>query len=195
MQGVSLRAEHRYNRSILIGMAFSCLGDALMVWKHRLFLHAVAAFAVAQFVYLLAFGLRPTSLKTGFVCSLYSMSLYWVLYPQLKGIMTIFVAIYSALIMGMCWRAITRLQVDELWKWNNMCACGGAVLFAISDTLIAVDKFYTPIIYRRALIMSTYYLAQLGIAMSTCKHNINDVVLNLHPETCKNKCLQEYKKE
>lgn len=195
MQGVSLRQEHRYNRYILIGMVFSCLGDALMVWKAQLFIHSVAAFGVAQIWYLLAFGLQPLCLKTGLFFLAYGASFFWFLYPQLKGIMVVCVAIYSALIMGMCWRAVTRLQIDELWKWNNMCACGGALLFAFSDTLIAFDKFYAPIIYRRALVMTTYYLGQLGIAMSTCKHNINDVVLNLNPETCKNNCLQEYKKE
>lgn len=195
MQGVSLRAEHRYNRHVFIGMIFSCLGDALMVWKPRLFVHSLLAFAVAQMVYFRAFGMRPFSPKIGIICGTYGALFYLLLYPQLKGIMVVCGAVYSALIMAMCWRAITRLQIDELWKWNNMCACGGAILFAISDTLIAFDKFYAPIIYRRGLIMTTYYLGQLGIAMSTCKHNINDVVLNLHPEACKKGCMKEYKKE
>jgi uncharacterized membrane protein YhhN len=195
MQGISMRPEHRYNRHVLLGMMFSCLGDALMVWKPRLFIHAVVAFGIAQVIYVKAFGMRPFCFKTGLVCSVYGLLCFWMCYPQLKGIMLISVAFYSLLIMAMCWRAVTRLQVDKLWKWNNMCACGGALLFAISDTLIALDKFYAPLIYRNGLIMTTYYLAQLGIAMSTCKHNINDVVLNLHPETCKKGCLKEYKKD
>lgn len=195
MQGVSLRSEHHYNRHVLLGMVFSCLGDALMVWKPRLFIHSMVAFGIAQVIYVKAFGFRPFSIKTGLVCSIYGSLLFWLLYPQLRGIMLISVAIYFVLIMAMCWRAITRLQIDKLWKWNNMCACGGALLFAISDSFIAFDKFYAPIIYRNGLIMTTYYLAQLGIAMSTCKHNINDVVLNLHPENCKKSCLKEYKKD
>lgn len=194
MQGIS--SEQRYNRHVLLGMIFSCVGDALMVWKPRLFIHSMFAFGVAQVIYVKAFGLRPFSAKTGLVCSVYGFLCFWMLYPQLKGVMLVCVAIYSFLIMAMCWRAVTRLQVDKLWKWNNMCACGGALLFAISDTLIAFDKFYAPIIYRNGVVMTTYYLAQLGIAMSTCKHNINDVVLNLHPETCKKaRCLEEYKKD
>ena len=195
MQGVSLRSEHRYNRHVLLGMMFSCLGDALMVWKPRLFIHSVVAFGIAQIIYVRAFGMRPWSIKTCLVCSIYGLLCFWMLYPQIKGIMVICVAIYTFLITVMLWRAITRLQIDKLWKWNNMCACGGALLFAISDTLIAFDKFYAPIMYRKGLIMTTYYLAQLGIAMSTCKHNINDVVLNLHPDVCKKNCLKEYKKD
>lgn len=188
-----MRPEHRYNRHVLLGMMFSCLGDALMVWKPRLFIHSMIAFAIAHILYTRAFDMRPFRLKTGVVCSVYGLLVFSVLYPQLKGVMLICVGIYTFLIFMMCWRAVTRLQVDKLWKWNNMCACGGALLFVFSDTMIALDKFYAPIIYRRSIVMTTYYLAQLGIAMSTCKHNINDVVLNLRPETCKKGRVQTMK--
>lgn len=54
-----------------------------------------------------------------------------------------------------------------------LCAIG-AVLFIISDSLIAVDKFFVPLTYRTSLIMITYYLAQLGITLS---------ILEIKPET------------
>ncbi|CAH1256384.1 TMEM86A [Branchiostoma lanceolatum] len=55
---------------------------------------------------------------------------------------------------------------NDLWTWTKLCACVGALLFIISDTLLGVNKFRIPIPYNRALIMTTYYAAQLGIALS-----------------------------
>ena len=42
----------------------------------------------------------------------------------------------------------------------------GAILFAISDSLIAIRKFARPVPYQHQLIMSTYYAAQMLIALS-----------------------------
>ena len=41
----------------------------------------------------------------------------------------------------------------------------GAILFLISDSLIAVTKFKTPIAGRDFLVWSTYYVGQCGIAL------------------------------
>lgn len=72
----------------------------------------------------------------------------------------------------MIWRAITGLQVSvrgKAWQWTKLCACIGAVSFGISDLILGLNKFYSPIPFARAIVMVTYYGAQLGIALSSFK--------------------------
>lgn len=52
-------------------------------------------------------------------------------------------------------------------------ACGlGSVLFVISDSIIAIDKFYTPVANAQTAIMVTYYVAQFGIALSVIEQSV-----------------------
>ena len=52
--------------------------------------------------------------------------------------------------------------MNSTWR---MLGVLGAIVFVISDTTIAVDKFMFAIPNAKIFIMVTYYLAQLGIAM------------------------------
>lgn len=54
------------------------------------------------------------------------------------------------------------LQQNNSWP-TKFCAIG-AVIFTISDALIAFNMFLTDIPYAEVLIMVTYYIAQLGIS-------------------------------
>lgn len=56
--------------------------------------------------------------------------------------------------------------VGAAWRWTELAAGGGALLFILSDLTIALNKFCFPVPYSRALIMSTYYAAQMLIALS-----------------------------
>ena len=47
----------------------------------------------------------------------------------------------------------------------------GALMFMISDTLIAVERFVTPFEYSGMAVMSTYYLAQLLICVGIVRHS------------------------
>ena len=48
----------------------------------------------------------------------------------------------------------------------------GAILFVLSDTLIAIDKFVVPVPFQTFLIMGTYVLAQYLICVGFLKRNI-----------------------
>lgn len=92
------------------------------------------------------------------------------MFSNFQGILIVGVPIYSALLSTMGWRANARLQnMKNLPKL----VCGiGAVLFVISDSLIAFNMFYAPIPHSKLYVMVTYYLAQLGIALSTLDHDV-----------------------
>lgn len=56
----------KLNRKILVGLLFSCVGDACLVWPEY-FLHGIVAFGVAQIVFIRAAGLQSLNLKLGLV--------------------------------------------------------------------------------------------------------------------------------
>nr|XP_010963075.1 PREDICTED: LOW QUALITY PROTEIN: lysoplasmalogenase-like protein TMEM86A [Camelus bactrianus] len=154
--------------SIFVGLVFSAIGDAFLIWQDQgYFVHGLLMFAVTHMFYASAFGMRPLALRTGLVMAILSGLCYALLYPSLSGAFTYLVGIYMAIISFMGWRAMAGLQlVGATWRWTELAAGSGALLFIVSDLTIAIHKFCFPVPYSRALIMSTYYAAQMLIALS-----------------------------
>lgn len=124
-------------------------------------------FAITHILYSSAFGMKPLNLRAGLVIGVVSGISYALLYPYLSGPFTYLVGVYVAIIGFMAWRAMAGVQLtNDLWTWTQLSACLGAVLFMVSDLAIAVNKFCFPLPYSRAIIMATYYAAQMLIALS-----------------------------
>lgn len=124
-------------------------------------------FAITHILYSSAFGMKPLDLRTGAVIAFISGILYTFLYMYLDGPFVYLVAVYTALIAFMGWRAVAGVQLcNDLWTWTKLSACIGAVLFIVSDLTIAVNKFCFPVPCSRAIIMATYYAAQMLISLS-----------------------------
>ncbi|XP_061103126.1 lysoplasmalogenase TMEM86A-like [Conger conger] len=155
-------------RRILAGLVFSALGDAFLVWQEEgYFSHGLLMFAVAHILYSSAFGMRPLNPHAGVAVGCVSVLSYTFLYPCLSHPFTYLVGVYVALIGFMGWRAMAGVQLaNDLWKWTRLSACLGAGLFWVSDLTIAIDKFCFSVPYSRAIIMGTYYAAQMLIALS-----------------------------
>lgn len=162
LTGFELKKSHRYKHLILVGLIFSCSGDILL--NYDLFEAGMAGFGLAQIFYISAFGFRP--LRPWFALPLYGIGAAAVglMFNNLPLIIKICLPIYGALLLTMCWRSLSR--IDSAKNILRM-ACGlGSILFVISDSIIAFDKFYTPISNAQVGIMVTYYVAQFGIALS-----------------------------
>ncbi|KAL0967850.1 hypothetical protein UPYG_G00258190 [Umbra pygmaea] len=166
--GFSFLGAHSSARKVLAGLIFSCLGDAFLIWQEQgYFSHGLLMFAITHILYSSAFGMKPLNHRAGLVIFVVSAFSYALLYPYLLGPFTYLVGVYIALIGFMGWRAVAGLQLtNDLWTWTKMSACLGAVLFIVSDLTIAVNKFCFPVPYSRAIIMATYYAAQMLIALS-----------------------------
>ncbi|KAG8438407.1 hypothetical protein GDO86_008909 [Hymenochirus boettgeri] len=124
-------------------------------------------FSITHILYSSAFGMKPLNLRAGIVMGLISISMYLFLYTYLSGPFTYLVAVYTALIAFMGWRAMAGVQLcNDLWTWTKLSACIGSVLFIVSDLTIAVNKFCFPVPCSRAIIMATYYAAQMLISLS-----------------------------
>nr|XP_033784814.1 lysoplasmalogenase-like protein TMEM86A isoform X2 [Geotrypetes seraphini] len=166
--GINFVVAHQSVKRIFAGLIFSALGDAFLIWQEQgYFVHGLLMFAITHIWYSAAFGMKPLDLRAGIVMAFISGFLYTFLYSYLSGPFTYLVAVYTALIAFMGWRAIAGIQLcNDLWTWTKLSACIGAVLFIVSDLTIAVNKFCFPVPCSRAIIMATYYAAQMLIALS-----------------------------
>lgn len=177
LHGMSLNEYYRYSRLILLGLVFSCLGDAFLVWKQTYFELGILMFAVAQILYAKAFSFRPFNPYAGAVFALLGYMVYSYLKPGFNGSMEYMAPLYLILIHVMGWRAVARVQFfDDLWTWTKLCSCAGALCFMISDLLIAIDTFITKVPFSHQLIMISYYAAQFAIALSVVDSQVDEII-------------------
>lgn len=195
LHGISLTSEqYSYSRRILLGLIASAVGDLLLVFHHQFFIHGVAAFGIAQGLYASAFGLYPLNLPAGIAVASVGLTFFAYVTNAMQGPLVVALGAYVGLISVMVWRAIARVQFfDDLWTWTKLCSCVGAVVFALSDSTIAINKFRFSVPFSHAIIMSTYYCAQLLIALSVVDSQTDRVIAISHQLNARKK--QEEKKK
>jgi uncharacterized membrane protein YhhN len=155
-----------YKTLIVAGLAFSLLGDIALMFPERWFTAGLVAFLTAHVCYILAFKPGPgqtvsTGLFLPFV--LYGLLMFFILAPGL-GKLKLPVLVYVAAITIMAGFAAARF-VDR-GGLRPLLAFAGAVLFLMSDSVLAYDRFAKKIRIAQIIILGTYFPAQLLIALS-----------------------------
>ena len=159
-----------YPRWIVRGLWLCLLGDLLLEERDKLFLPGVLAFLAGHVCYLVAYTgadrrLRPLlALPIG----LWGAGLFLHLRPGL-GHMTIPLAVYAGVLCAMMWRAAALLGGEALGERAALLAAGGALLFGISDSLIALNRWGGGIPHARYAIITLYWLGQAGITGSALR--------------------------
>lgn len=152
-------------RLVAIGLALCLVADILIELS---FLAGLATFLVAHVFYIAAFFTETSAWlplrALPFIA--WGASVFLFLWPRL-GTMRIPVAVYVLVICTMMWRAAACVGSGNAPNVGEWSALVGAVLFAASDTLIALDRFHAPIAGVRTPIILLYWLGQWGIALST----------------------------
>jgi uncharacterized membrane protein YhhN len=153
----------RYNRLIGLGFVFSLAGDIILE-SFDLFVFGLIAFLIAHVFYIIAF-LKKSNKHALISCiPFYSFGIVFFLFLRTSlGEMAIPVALYILIINTMLWRSYVQRNADINAKW----ALWGALLFTISDSVIALSKFYNPFILSSLIIMLTYWVGQFLIYWST----------------------------
>jgi uncharacterized membrane protein YhhN len=159
---------------ILSAFVFSWFGDIALLLEssnNQLFILGLGFFLLAHLLYIFAFRQtdsldnKPNLLKNKpylFIpLILYCMGLFYVLYPNLKSF-TIPVILYVIVISLMAIFALNRK--NRVTPSSFKLIFLGAVLFVISDSFIALNKFLIQIPYNGVWVMLTYMLAQYLIA-------------------------------
>ncbi len=144
---------------LFMGIGFICCtcGDIFLDFSRELyFIHALVSFLVGHILYCLGFIQRFTfsrkKLPLALCVFLYTLIIMLLLFPKL-GSFLLPVSIYILVItvMGICAAFVTDSKIDIFI---------GAMIFIISDSLIAINKFLFPFPYSTAIIISLYFIAQ-----------------------------------
>jgi uncharacterized membrane protein YhhN len=139
---------------LLLALFFSGCGDLLLAFD--VFIFGVAAFLIAQLSYAVLFGHHWQSIQSRWPLSvlliMYMLSMVWLLIPNL-GNLQFPVMVYLLAIAAM---GLMALHSSLPMRWGVL----GAIMFIISDSFSAINKFINPLPYESYWIMSTYYAAQ-----------------------------------
>ncbi len=167
-----LNAHQNLRITILSALLFSWAGDVILCFT---FIPGLACFLLAHVMYAIAFF--KTSGKSEFITKriyllfraiLYGTGLLCLLYNNLDG-MRLPVITYTIVILTMLVAAINRyMKVSRL---SFILVLAGAILFVISDSLIALNKFGFPFAFSGVAIMTTYIVAQYLIVAGVLKQS------------------------
>ncbi len=150
------------------GLAFALLGDILLMLPESRFVLGIGSFAATHALYLAAFisaaGLALVNPST-IPLLLFTVIMTRFLWPGLRKSLQIPVLAYVVLITIMTIQAIGAAVQSE--GIGLAIAAAGAILFLASDLMLAIDRFRVPFRSAQALVLSTYWLGQWLIALST----------------------------
>ena len=156
-------SQERFAKIIGVGFGFSALGDVLLEYPADLFVFGSVIPDCAPLLHCrLPSPLDRVEAATALPFIAWCGGMFvWMRNP---GEMMLPVGIYVTVIAVMLWRAAaTFVQGDGSGRW----ALVGAVVFAISDSLLAVNRFIDPFVGAAYLVMVTYWGGQLCLALST----------------------------
>jgi uncharacterized membrane protein YhhN len=161
-------------------LVFSWLGDVILMLQGRmegLFVFGLGAFLIAHVFYIVAYRVARTGeimaesanfTRTRIIFLVFiGGALVYLLFPGL-GEMLIPVALYTIVIIAMAIAAVMRKgrTIDK----SFIMVYSGALLFIMSDSMIAINKFLNPLVQARLMIMATYIAAQLLIVKGILAH-------------------------
>jgi len=165
-----------FKKWILGALIFSWTGDVLLLLQPEneiFFLLGLCAFLIAHIFYIFFFHhvriKESVRSNTGLllIAGVYYFSLIILLFPHL-GNMQIAVPVYGLVISFMFLLALHMLFIKNKMAGGWMMI--GALLFIISDSLLAINKFYQPFDMAGLAIMATYGMAQLFIVEGAIKY-------------------------
>jgi uncharacterized membrane protein YhhN len=142
--------SRRYRNAIVAGLACSLAGDVFLMLPGDFFLQGLVSFLAAHVCYIAAF-------TTGG--------------PRLTPAVLVPYALFLATLLSCLWPYLGPLAVavavHVLRTAAAAAAASGAVLFVVSDSALAVNRFVGHFNGARLVIMGTYVAAQALIAAST----------------------------
>lgn len=178
--GVYFHRKFPTKNTLLSGLILSWIGDVILLFTDLgeiYFILGLLSFLTAHIIYCVLFNkqrkVRKKQNRSLFIFGSILIALYLIgmvsfLMPFL-GNLEIPVTIYASIISIMLLFAFNGFLVWE--KPGNLLIFLGAFFFIISDSILAINKFYAPIPKSSFFIMLTYLLAQYLIVIGILKLN------------------------
>ncbi|TXE10578.1 lysoplasmalogenase [Gelidibacter salicanalis] len=157
----------------LLALGCSLLGDVFLMFDDRFaiyFILGLLSFLLAHVFYSIVFlknrNVNRNAFGLSLILLLYALGFFYLLKNSL-GHLLIPVIIYMIVILAMV--ITSYLRSGKLSQLSFILVFIGALLFAISDSILALNKFYMPIHFSALFIMLTYGLAQYLIVLGLLK--------------------------
>jgi uncharacterized membrane protein YhhN len=168
------------NGRFFLALLFCWLGDVFLLFDHVneiFFIAGLASFLIAQFLLIFSYRIFVSDednfkgtqrIRLSFPFILAGSGLVVILYPRL-GDLKIPVMVYALV--------LTLMVVQSIFRFGRTTSKSfwlvffGAAFFMISDSLLAVNKFYQPISFAGAWIMFTYMAAIYLIVKGVIAHD------------------------
>jgi uncharacterized membrane protein YhhN len=175
---VNTRKLGRTKRPIIAALAFSWLGDVLLLLDKQtksLFIYGLLAFLTAHIFYIFYFlsirranGVEklPNALIFAGIAA-YTLGLFAFLAPHV-GQMLVPVGVYALVISLML--AASVAAFDFRRQSFGVVAVAGTALFIVSDSILAINRFAAPFALAPVFVMTTYAVAQLLIVESSLRN-------------------------
>ena len=162
------------------GLVASLAGDIILMLPPSLFPAGLAVFLLAHLSYIVGFNQSFLMPGWNFIFPVLGLVLLdslgyrrlrravlkrpsgrWIRFPMLAYVVVISLMLFSSL--------LTWLRPD--WSYNAAALVSvGALLFYISDTVLAHNRFCGAVRFGRVVVIATYHLAQLGITAGVLLH-------------------------
>lgn len=168
------------NRLFALALFFCWLGDLFLLFDHLnelYFMAGLGSFLIAHVLLIFLYGKLknetgvgfngPQKARVSFPVILVGTGLISILYPIL-GPLKVPVIIYASALMIMVLRSIYRYGFTSSKSFWNVCV--GALFFMLSDSLLALNKFYQPIANAGVLVIVTYMTALYFITQGVILH-------------------------
>lgn len=157
---------------LLVSLFFSWLGDLFLLFDKDdslYFIGGLLSFLIAHLFYIILFVKLKTVLnpdsrlnKRAIIFLLiYVGILFTLLLPRL-GVLKIPVIVYALVLASMFIASLYASSISSTWQSLIII---GALLFVVSDSILALNKFLNPFPTASFLVMLTYGLAQLFIVL------------------------------
>jgi uncharacterized membrane protein YhhN len=144
---------------LIAALALSLLGDVYLMLPEQLFPAGLVAFLLAHVAYIAGFDATPLA-RAGWFAVVAGASIP-LARRIIRGVprppLRIGVGLYMAIISLMVASAIAS---------GELVAAIGALFFFLSDSLIALDRFVSPIAGGRLAIIVTYHVGQLFLVIA-----------------------------
>lgn len=160
----------------IIGLIFSLTGDIALMLPKGSFIAGLILFLVAHIFYIIGFNVTiPQFSFAGFVILVLisinaieiSRRIIMGCAAQGRDNLQIPVVIYTIVISLMVYSALlTLIRPNSEWiPLASLLVSFGAILFFISDALLSLNKFVTPVKNGNLFVIVTYHIAQITIIL------------------------------
>jgi len=173
-----------YGGLICIGLVLCGIGDIfleLVPWyPNAFFLIGMLAFFIGHVCFICAFTVDVMPMKDAYKaalvdsgtnpyfigCYAYAVLICYIIIDGVPSSLVIPIIIYAFTIASMTYTSLKRVGMPNSSIFSQKSAALGALIFALSDSILAVNKFRAKILGGKYMIMITYYSALICITMS-----------------------------